>query len=351
MHMNENSRVRRQTLLVVEGKHEKNILFWLLFKCFPELSIMADDVWVYGTNIYMLYDDIEKEYGREWYQEEIDLPFVISQKKCLEKHYKEDFINIILVFDYERHDPAFSESKILCMQEYFQDAADQGKLYINYPMIESYQHIQRIPDEDYMNRKIPVTLQPGHKYKNLVNEDSKISEWIQFPHQLNKVLQNRWKISEDRKRDEIVKEILDVSDMQRMDDTLHEIFQNSGIQGSDLQTVIHQTLEWVRKGGYVGTGNSYWKNMREIFCYIILLNICKAGQIQTGQNQIRDSGYKTCFEQMDDMEILRKQNAASKDAVNGFIWVLSTCVCFVAGYKFFWEKENIEFLENMKFSL
>ncbi len=32
-------RQRRRSLLIVEGKHEKDELFWLIFKCFPELNI------------------------------------------------------------------------------------------------------------------------------------------------------------------------------------------------------------------------------------------------------------------------------------------------------------------------
>lgn len=129
-------RKRRQNLLIVEGNHERNKLFWLLFKCFPEINIDIDDVWIYGTNIYMLYEDIVKEYGSKWADEEddIDLPFVISKKQYPDSlRYKEDFINIILVFDYERHDTNFSEDKIMKMQKYFADAADMGKLYINYP--------------------------------------------------------------------------------------------------------------------------------------------------------------------------------------------------------------------------
>lgn len=60
------TRKRGQTLLIVEGNHEKNELFKLLFKCFPEINISIDNVWIYGTNIYMLYDDITKEYGTDW---------------------------------------------------------------------------------------------------------------------------------------------------------------------------------------------------------------------------------------------------------------------------------------------
>ena len=107
------TRIRGQSLIIVEGKHEKNELFWLIFRCFPEIRIDINDVWIYGTNIYMLYDDIVKEYGLEWIDDDIDLPFVISKKKRLNPlRHKEDFTNIILIFDYERHDTNFSESKI-----------------------------------------------------------------------------------------------------------------------------------------------------------------------------------------------------------------------------------------------
>ena len=49
--------------------HEKNKLFWLIFKCFPEINIDMDEIWIYGTNIYQLYSDIVKEYGTAWAEE------------------------------------------------------------------------------------------------------------------------------------------------------------------------------------------------------------------------------------------------------------------------------------------
>ena len=94
------ARKRGQNLLVVEGSHEKNKLFWLIFKCFPEINIDMDDVWIYGTNIYMLYDDISEEYGSEWAEkgDDIDLPFVISRKKQPNLlRYKKDFTNCIFL--------------------------------------------------------------------------------------------------------------------------------------------------------------------------------------------------------------------------------------------------------------
>ena len=198
------TRRRSRSLLVVEGKHEKDELFWLIFKCFPEMNIDIGDVWIYGTNIYKLYEDIVKEYGNDWAKDEmdVDLPFVISKKEHLETiYYRNDFTNIILVFDYERHDPAFSEEKILEMQHCFADSTDMGKLYLNYPMIESYLHLKSIPDEEYINRKIPVSLQPGDKYKGLVKSESVIEKVVELPHRIDDLLAgDRYRVSDVEKR-------------------------------------------------------------------------------------------------------------------------------------------------------
>lgn len=198
----------------MEGKHEKNKLFWLIFKCFPEMAIDIDDVWIYGTNIYLLYDDIVKEYGEHWVEEndDIDLPFVISKKQFPDRlRYKEDFTNIILVFDYERHDLNFSEKKIMEMQSSFIDSTDMGKLYINYPMIESYQHLCKLPDYDYENRKIPVSMQPGKVYKTLVESESIIGTGVDFPHRVDDLLEYHFGVSGENERQECCKKILNIS--------------------------------------------------------------------------------------------------------------------------------------------
>ena len=70
-------RRRNRTLLVVEGKSEKSDLFKTLLKVFPEIEIDDDDIWVYETNIYKLYNQIEKEYDGDF--TEIDLPLLITR--------------------------------------------------------------------------------------------------------------------------------------------------------------------------------------------------------------------------------------------------------------------------------
>lgn len=329
-------RKRSQNLLIVEGNHEKNKLFWVIFKCFPEININMDEIWIYGTNIYQLYDDIVREYGEKWAMEneDIDLPFVISRKQNLESLcYKEDFTNIILVFDYERHDTNFSEEKINVMQKCFTDATDMGKLYINYPMIESYQHLCKLPDYEYAERAIPVWLQPGKEYKAMVKKDTMFGVLVDFPHRINNLLEERFYVKDKAKREKCCDEIMRISDTKNMDELIYNALQDI-VSDSCLLTAKYQLMDWIKEQNYVVRNQTYWKYMRYMFQQIIEHNICKANKIQYHQYEIPREKYKEYFERIDLTEILKIQNLSSRDEKNGLIWVLNTCVFFIAEYNF-----------------
>lgn len=322
-------RKRRQNLLIVEGKHEKDELFGLLFGCFPELKISADDIWIYGTNIYKLYDDIVKEYGEEWEDDDIDLPFVISKKHgTIPLRYKEDFTNIFLVFDYERHDANFSEDKIIRMQKCFIDPADMGKLYINYPMIESYQHLCSLPDENYGERKIPVSLQPGKEYKSLVRKGSIIGKFIEFPHKINDLLEEHFEISDPKYRGECCEKILAVKSNIDLVGQVQNILKDV-IKEKWANTAKYQISNMINKVGYAAYGQTYWQFMRNVFIQIICHNICKASRVQFNSYLIEPEKYRECFERINLNDILNIQNSVSKDRATGFIWILCTCVFLI----------------------
>lgn len=301
-----NERKRGQNLLIVEGNHEKNRLFWLLFSCFPEIDIRMDDIWIYGTNIYMLYGDIEREYGSGW--EEVDI-------------------------DFERHDPNFSEEKILKMQEIFSDAADMGKLYLNYPMIESYQHLYTLPDGGYAERKVPVSMQPGKEYKALVREKTAIARFIEFPHMIEDLLNGHFQVADGQCRKECCKKILSISDEAELEQVIQSILEGE-VENSFLQTAKYQIRDKVARLGYARNNQTYWNYMRSIFKEIIYHNVCKAYYIQKNQYQIERNKYRQCFEELDLTQILKVQNISSRDACGGYIWVLNTCIFFVAEYSF-----------------
>ncbi len=291
-------------------------------------------MWIYGTNIYKLYDDIVKEYGQDWIEDEIDidLPFVISKKEHLDTlYYKDSFTNIILVFDYERHDPQFSVDKILKMQECFKDSTDVGKLYLNYPMIEAYKHLKSFPDLDYLERKISVSLKPGDKYKNLVKEESIIEKAVDFPHRIEDLLAGkRYNISDEKKRKECCNAILSISN-ENIEGKLNEILH---ILKDDKKekTLKYQLKDWITKIGYIQENKSYWQYMRKVFQEVICYNICKAYRIEKGYNDEIDLKLK--FEDIDLIKILEIQNQVSSESINGYIWVLSTCLFLIPDYNF-----------------
>lgn len=160
---------RRRRFVIVEGRHEKDKLMWLLLKCFPEIDIQLEDILVYGTNIYLLYQEIVNEYGEDWSDCDIDLPYLFSKKQGINPVLRKTaFVDIVLIFDYEHHDPNFAKEKIVQMQEYFQDSTDVGKLYLNYPMVEAYQHLLSLPDLEYKNRNISMGNFQSNLYKNFV---------------------------------------------------------------------------------------------------------------------------------------------------------------------------------------
>lgn len=336
-------RKRGRTLLIVEGEHEKNQLFKLIFKCFSEIKIKMDDVWVYGTNIYLLYDDIVKEYGADWAKngDDIDLPFVISRKLNDKKEinaenklcYKDDFTNIILVFDYERHDKKFSEEKIIQMQNIFKDAADMGKLYINYPMIESYQHLCHLPDNNYYEYKISVKMQPGKVYKNLVKKETIIGEIVDFYHRVNDLLEQKFDINDEKIRERCIDEILNITEVNGLEEKIQNVLKNI-IDAEDLSTAKYQLADWIKKKKYIFLCQTYWKYMRDIFKQIIRHNILKACRIQQEEYEVSPELYKDNFEKVDLDKILKIQNQSSRDIQNGYIWILNTCVFFIADYKF-----------------
>ncbi|MBF4693528.1 hypothetical protein [Fusibacter ferrireducens] len=325
-------RRRRRQLFIVEGDHEKYELMQLLLKCYPELEVNLDDIIVYKTNIYMFYKDIEKKYSDGWDEDQIDLPWIISKNMDWEPLYKKDFTNILLIFDYERHDPNFSEEKIMIMQQYFNDVTNVGQLYLNYPMVESYQHLLQIPDREYIHRTIPVGLQPGQKYKSLI-KDTMIAKSVNLPIKIKEILSQRFQLSDHEACNSCVEQLLQINDTKDLKEQIEEVL--SDVLGiNDLKTAKHQLADTLMRIGYLDSGVTYYGYMRKLFNHIIGHNIWKAHRIQSGEFEFSDSMIKEWFRNLKLDIILSVQNHVSRDTENGFIWILNTCVFLIPDYNF-----------------
>ena len=100
-------------------------------------------------------------------------------------------------------------------------------------------------------------------------------------------------------------------------------------------------MDWINKAEYANTKKTYWQYMRNLFVEIIYHNICKANLILRNTYNIQPEQYKECFESIDLVTILEKQNASSSSIDSGYIWVLNTCIFVVADYNFaLLQKEN-----------
>ena len=323
--------LRNRSLFIVEGNFEKNVLFRLISKLYPELSIDFDNVWIYETNIYNLYETIKTYYGSDdWDKDDVDLPFILSEKKGMAKCRKEDFTSIILIFDYERQDTYFSIEKIMKMQKYFNDSTDVGKLYINYPMVESLWDIDRVfDDRNFENNLFTTDFQKGKEYKNKVR-NTPVSKVINLPEKFYDLIKERFNLTDDSKLKDFINEIFCLSnnaDLQKdIENTLNKYFNDDSIKQTSFQLAndIHQ-MDGMCKD------MSYWEYLKHVFRFIIYTNIKKANLIQNGIYQL---SYEDCLNKFHDLnaeKILEKQNIASTIS-NGYIMVLNTCLFIIPDY-------------------
>ena len=324
-------RERRKTLLIVEGHHEKYELLSVLSRCFPELGIQPEDIWIYGTNIYVLFGELVKAYGADWDEQDVDLPFVISAAQTPGDHrYKRDYLNILLIFDYERQEPRFNADVIRRMQMYFNDPADVGKMYLNYPMLESYLHFQSFPDPDFRELKVPAFMQRGGEYKEKVQclpMARSMDFYTILPGRLEKALE----IEDTAECQKCAEVLLACSNEAQLEEAVRKI---SSTGCGDKNNVSHYLTYLVSERSYVGEGMCYWEYMRKRFAEIIGYNICKANRILGGDYNIADGDLRKTYEALSLIDVLQKQNEASADMQSGFIWVLNTCLFFVVDYRF-----------------
>ena len=158
--------MKTKILLIVEGeKTEPNILGSASHGL---LSLIGADYEIvpFANPIYELYD----AYKNNEYD---DLVSYLRLEKGLKIDdnilSKNAFSAIYLIFDYEPQDHKYSDKKILDLLETFNNETELGKLYINYPMVESYYHLESLPDDKYNDRMVSLDGLNGKKYKKMVN--------------------------------------------------------------------------------------------------------------------------------------------------------------------------------------
>lgn len=159
----------RKILLIVEGAKSE---FELFMKAISEFEFSSDfKIYVYNTNIYELYERMFL--GNESELDYLDLLTTLKSRDSNDSVLNEKFTDVLLVFDYEPQDNRFSIERINLMLKYFNESTDNGKLFINYPMFESFKHLKSSPDPEYKNRFVELSVVKSGGYKKLVGSETR----------------------------------------------------------------------------------------------------------------------------------------------------------------------------------
>ena len=60
------------------------------------------------------------------------------------------------------------------------ESSDMGKLYLNYPMVESFYHMKSIPDDDYWSYTATMQELSNHIYKSRVAAENRNHDYSKF---------------------------------------------------------------------------------------------------------------------------------------------------------------------------
>lgn len=179
-------------LFIFEGKNDEPRLYKTLKEIFHFELKEEEIIHYYCNNIFSLYDTL-KSYSEDVLDDSVDLVNVLKEDAIKHKKsnteldkikYSSEISEIFLFFDYdlrkqdEKNKLTIEEqnAKILELFNYFEngslDSERNGiKLYINYPMIESYRFFKKeLPDEDFKNYTFDLLSEKS--FKQIVSEES-----------------------------------------------------------------------------------------------------------------------------------------------------------------------------------
>ena len=160
----------KRILFIVEGEDDEvSFLSKLYSTCFRGNNYQ---IYSYQNNIHTIAQILNSEYP-DYLNHEIDIRLLLRSKEKDEQKREilsRVYSDIYLVFDFEPHHDFPHFEMVRDMMDYFNDSTDRGKLFINYPMMQSYKHLGKLPDAGFENRS--VTIDQARYYKKIVGDES-----------------------------------------------------------------------------------------------------------------------------------------------------------------------------------
>ena len=167
----EHSKNNVKILIIVEGERTEKAFFYSLLEKFR----VNGELYLIKNNLYSIYNKMKK-YGFDCDVKDVLAELSPSDKDLL----NEKFTYTYLVFDSDLQHHGSNEvelsnnldfltknnfTKLQEMAKYFTDETDPsiGRLYINYPMMESYRYCNSFSDSEYLYAVIPITEMKSFK--------------------------------------------------------------------------------------------------------------------------------------------------------------------------------------------
>lgn len=166
----------KKVLVICEGKKSEPRLFRHAAKVFGSVPDVLEIV-AYGSNLYDLYRVMEEENGEDWENGDLLLTLSAHEKDAAQKEILSGiYTDILLVFDFDPQDTAFSFRKVERMVRFFRESSDMGKLYLSYPMAEAFWHTTKKEMEEakinrcsaFWTRTFSTAELREHRYKERV---------------------------------------------------------------------------------------------------------------------------------------------------------------------------------------
>lgn len=179
--------MNKSILLIVEGARAECRFFSKILKIYRDLP--ESNIFSYNTTIHEMINSFTDENGL--FDDELDTIGVLRESKLHndKEVLNNKFTDIFLVFDMDPQDQRYDSKKIDAALSFFNDPTDKGKLFINYPMFESYRHIPSLDDDCFLT--ITVHKNEIREYKRISSLSKNCCKELQHPEKINRQICDR----------------------------------------------------------------------------------------------------------------------------------------------------------------
>lgn len=146
------SSVSRKILFITEGPVDE--LHLLKSICKDLHAIEEYEFYSYRTDFHQFARLLIPENELD---ENLDILLTLKSQETNDENRKllsQKYTDVYIVFDLDPHAVKVDYKKLRLLVTYFTNSSDMGKLFINYPMMQSYKHLKSLPDIDFENRTV-----------------------------------------------------------------------------------------------------------------------------------------------------------------------------------------------------